>query len=98
MISSAIRTKRGRPNPSYEICVHCEEKAARQVKLPQVYRKQEKLIVIDNVPMMLCDNCGQSYIDGPTWKAIDLVLAEPGSRTQKRSIEVADFTSSGEKP
>ena len=98
MIPLAARKKRGRANPDYEICVHCDEKAARQVKLPQVYRKKDKLIVIDNVPMMLCDNCGQSYVNGQTWKAIDLVLAEPRSHTQMQTIEVADLTLSGTKP
>ena len=82
------RTKRGRPNPNYQTCAHCNQGFARLVKLPQVYQRGKQLTVIENVPMMLCDNCGQSYVTSDTWKGIDEVLAHPAKFTKNNLFQL----------
>ncbi len=64
---------------------------ARLVKLPQVYQRGAQMTIIENVPIMLCDSCGQSLVTGKTWKAIDEVLAHPAKYGKEQNIFVASL-------
>lgn len=88
---STERKKAGRPNPAYQVCIHCGVQRARLVRLPQVYSRGEQMVVIENVPMMLCDSCGQSYISSEVWGAIDRVLACPDRYARQKTVKVAEL-------
>jgi len=47
------------------------------------------MIVIENVPTYVCDNCRQSYITAEISRAIDEVLAHPEQQTTRREVSVA---------
>jgi len=47
------------------------------------------MIVIENVPTYVCDNCRQSYITAETSRTIDEVLAHPEQQTTRREVSVA---------
>ena len=91
LMKSNRTKKRGRPDAQYETCVHCQEPMARWVKLSRAYKKNRKLIVIEDVPIALCDNCGLSFISDETQKKIDEILANPKKYTQEKEFLVADF-------
>ena len=86
------RIKRGRPNANYQVCLYCSQEFAHRVALPQVFNQKGELTIIEDVPMMMCDNCGQSYIDLATARQIDEVLESPQKYTKNKSIKVASFT------
>jgi YgiT-type zinc finger domain-containing protein len=71
------------------ICVHCGEEAARAVQLPQAYQQGNDLILIENVPMKLCESCGQSYLEGVTLDEISKVLQAPAQYTESQMVKVA---------
>lgn len=56
------------------------------------FRSGEELIVIEKVPTMICDNCGQSYFLSPAWKFVNEVLKHPDKHTEKRMVKVATFS------
>ena len=41
---------------------------------------------------MVCDNCGQSYLEGPALEIVGQILAAPAAYTQMRSVAVAVLT------
>ncbi len=48
-----------------------------------------RLLVIENVPTYVCDNCHESYLTAATSRAIDEVLAHPDQHTVRREVSVA---------
>ena len=47
------------------------------------------MIIIENVPTFVCDNCRESYITAEVSRAIDEILANPDQYTSLREISVA---------
>ena len=71
-------------------CDICGFESARIRHIPRSYGKGNKLLVIENVPVINCPNCGESYISAKTAKTIDLLRqTEP---IEKRSLPVALFS------
>ncbi len=71
------------------ICIHCGEEAARSVTLPQAYQQGNELILIENVPMKICESCGQSYLEGMILDEISKVLKAPALYTEQQLVKVA---------
>lgn len=55
------------------------------------YGKGANLLVIENVPVISCPNCGESYLTAQTLHAIDQIKRERQQRTHTRLVAVADF-------
>jgi len=79
---------RKRRNPAYE-CEYCGVKAARKARLNHTFGRLPNLIVIANVETMVCDNCGQSYLEGPALEMVGDVLARPAAYTHPQAVSVA---------
>jgi len=47
------------------------------------------MIVIENVPTFVCDNCHESYITAEVSRAIDEIPAHPDQYTSPREVSVA---------
>ncbi len=81
------KTAPARP-PTYE-CEYCGEQAARKVRLNHTFGRLPKLVVIANVETMVCDNCGQSYLEGPALERVGEILACPAAHTQPQALDLA---------
>lgn len=86
-----LKRKRGVRNVTLTECSYCGEIAAREVTISQSFRSGEELIVIEKVPTMICDSCGQSYLHSPSWKFVNEVLKHPDKHTKKRMVKVATY-------
>lgn len=85
------KRKRGVRNVTLVECSYCGEIAAREVAMAQTYRSGDNLIVIEKVPTMICDSCGQSYLHSPSWKFVNEVLKHPDKHTKERMVKVATY-------
>ncbi len=83
-----MKQKRQRKNPA-EICSFCGEQAARPYLKNQTFGQGARMIVIENVPTFVCDNCHESYITAEVSRAIDEILAHPDQYTSPREVSVA---------
>lgn len=73
-----------------EICEICGGKA--QIKyVTRSYGKGANLLVIENVPVMSCANCGESYLTAETLHEIARIKLHRKSFAKKRNVEVAEF-------
>lgn len=72
-------------------CENCGFKAARVVKRPQVLGRGIKMILVDNVPVIACRNCGESYMTGKTIHSLDKMRLEQKSESANRKVDVAEF-------
>lgn len=73
------------------ICDICGVKAAREVKRPQVLGRGERMILVDNVPVIACKNCGESYMTSATMHKLDNIRIKQKETVIKRKIAVAEF-------
>jgi len=69
-----------------EPCDFCDGRL-RPRRVRVVRSRGRKLIVIDNVPATVCDQCGMRYYDAPVVRSMEALLKRSGAR--KRTIKVA---------
>jgi YgiT-type zinc finger domain-containing protein len=55
------------------------------------YGKGENLLVIENVPVISCPHCGESYLTADTLHEIERIKLHRKNLASKRSVPVATF-------
>jgi YgiT-type zinc finger domain-containing protein len=73
------------------ICDICGQEGARVRHVSRSYGKGEGLLVIENVPVISCPNCGESYLTAETLHEIERIKLHRQSFAQERPVSVAVF-------
>lgn len=73
------------------LCELCGDKGARIRKIARTYGKGKNLIVIENIPVVTCPHCGESYIEAETLHEIERIKLRKGKFPVKRSVPVVNF-------
>jgi len=84
--------KRSKKRTPTHICEFCNTKSARKVKLNHTFGSGARMVVVSNVETMVCDNCGQRYVEGKALKILDKILASPETYATVKMVPVADFS------
>ncbi len=74
------------------ICDICGKEGARIRQLTRSYGKGEELFVIENVPVISCPHCGESYLTAETLHEIERIKRHRHNMAIERSVPVANFT------
>ncbi len=75
------------------ICTICGQEDARVRYLSRSYGKGKTLLVIENVPVVSCSNCGESYLAAETLHEVDRIRRERQSYAVERPVAVASLKS-----
>lgn len=73
------------------ICDVCGQGNARIRHISRSYGKGKTLLVIENVPVISCPDCGESYLTAETLHQIDRIKRDRKTLTIERPVEVATF-------
>ena len=73
------------------ICDICDKEGARIRHVARNYGKGENLLVIENVPVVSCPHCGESYLTAETLHEIERIKLHRKNIATKRPVAVADF-------
>ena len=73
------------------ICDMCGKDGARVLKVTEAYGKRKDLLVIENIPMISCPHCGESYFTAETLHEIERIKLHRKSFAEQRPVEVAPF-------
>lgn len=73
------------------VCSFCGQLAAREALRPQVFGQGECLLVVENVPTLNCDNCGETYFTGATLDELERILGNQTDIAVVRPVQVAQF-------
>jgi YgiT-type zinc finger domain-containing protein len=73
------------------ICDICGHKRAHVRRVAETYGKGKNLLVIENIPMVSCPDCGQSYFTAETLHEIERIKLHQKSFAVERPVEVAKF-------
>jgi len=73
------------------ICEICGKEGARVRRVARTYGKGKDILVIENVPVVTCPHCGESYLDAETLHEIERIKLHKKSFAEKRPVPVAHF-------
>ena len=73
------------------ICDICGKEGARIRKVTEAYGKGKDLLLIENIPMISCPNCGESYFTADTLHEIERIRLHRKNFAEERPVEVAAF-------
>ncbi|MCU0567136.1 MAG: type II toxin-antitoxin system MqsA family antitoxin [Oculatellaceae cyanobacterium Prado106] len=73
------------------LCDICGQTHAKLRHVSRAYGKGDDLLIIENIPMISCPDCGESYFTADTLHEIDRIKANRQSLTVEQSVEVASF-------
>lgn len=73
------------------ICDICGQEGARIRKVTETYGKGKNLLIIENIPMVSCTRCGESYFTAETLHEIERIRLHRKSFSVERPVEVARF-------
>ncbi len=73
-------------------CDVCGEKGAQIRRVSRSYGKGANLFVVENVPVVSCPHCGESYLTAETLHEIERIKLHRKALAQERCIAVATFS------
>ena len=72
-------------------CDICGKSGARIRRTTRSYGRGEKLFVIENVPVVVCPHCGESYLTAETLHEIERLKLHRKKLAQERCIDIVAF-------
>ena len=73
------------------ICDICGHEGAEIRRVARSYGKGERLLVIENVPVVSCPHCGESYMTADTMHEIERIKLHRRSFAVERPVSVAEY-------
>lgn len=72
-------------------CDFCDSEQARIIHISRSYGKNEELFVIENIPLISCSQCGESYFTAETLHQIETIKKQKNKFSVTRPIPVASL-------
>ncbi|MDP1714210.1 MAG: type II toxin-antitoxin system MqsA family antitoxin [Anaerolineales bacterium] len=73
------------------ICDICGKQGAKVRHVSRSFGKGADLLVIENVPVVSCPHCGESYLTAETLHEIERIKLHRKTMTESRRVAVAEF-------
>ncbi|MCI0519454.1 MAG: type II toxin-antitoxin system MqsA family antitoxin [Chloroflexi bacterium] len=77
------------------ICDICGKEGARVRRISRSYGQGAALLVIENIPVVSCPHCGETYLTADTLHEIERIKLHRKNFAQERNVPVAVFTETG---
>jgi len=74
------------------VCDICGREGVRIRRVVRTYGKGKDLLVIENIPVVSCPHCGESYLTAETLHEIERLKLHRKSLAVERPVEVVNFT------
>ena len=73
------------------ICDVCGKDGVRLIHVTKSYGKEESLLIIENVPVISCPHCGESYLTARTLREIENIKRNRTDIAVERRVPVTVF-------
>jgi len=73
------------------ICDICGNKQAQIRHVTRSYGKGQRLLVIENIPIISCAKCGESYMTAETMHEIERIKLHRKNFATDRPVSVAEY-------
>ena len=74
------------------ICDNCGREGARIRKVTRTYGRGKDLLLIENVPVVSCPNCGESYLTAETLHEIERLKLHRRNLAIQRPVKAVAFS------
>lgn len=73
------------------VCDICGKTGARIRRISRTYGRGKNLLVIENIPVVSCSHCGESYLTAQTLHEIERLKLHRKNLAIERPVEVVSF-------
>lgn len=73
------------------ICDLCGKKGTRERRITRSYGRGSNLLVIEQVPVITCPHCGESYLTAVTLHELENIKRHRRELAATRAVAVANF-------
>jgi len=73
------------------VCDICGREGTRIRRVVRTYGQGKDLLVIENIPVVSCPHCGESYLTAETLHEIERLKLHRKSLAVERPVEVVSF-------
>lgn len=73
-------------------CDICGKDGAKVRRVTRSYGKGKRLLVIENVPVVSCPNCGENYLTAETLHEIERLKIHKDTLARERPVRTLEFT------
>ncbi len=77
-------------NKNFLVCDICGDQSAYVRKINRTYGRGRNILVIENIPVVSCRHCGESYFEPETIRALER-LKRNRKLAKTRSVAVASL-------
>ena len=77
--------------PELTTCTICGKPGGKMRRVSRSYGKGDSLLVSENIPVISCPNCGESYLTAETLHEIERIKLHRQAMAEERSVPVAVF-------
>jgi YgiT-type zinc finger domain-containing protein len=77
------------------ICDICGKEGAKNRTIAESYGKGDNILIIENVPVISCPHCAESYLTAETLHEIEYIKSHRAELAVKRSVEFVNFVNIG---
>jgi YgiT-type zinc finger domain-containing protein len=81
------------PQKKTLVCDVCGKAGAKPRRVSRSYGQGATLLVIENVPVISCPHCGETYLTADTLHELERLKTHRRSLASKRSVPVLAFAS-----
>lgn len=74
------------------ICECCGKGEARKRHVTRSYGEGNSLLIVEDVPVITCPDCGQSYLTAETLHEIERIKRHRRNIATERTVPVVKFT------
>jgi len=79
-------------------CPHCKKLTYAGVVRTNIWKGEERLVIVEDIPAQLCEQCGEQYYDELTTETLRALMEDLGSATPVRLMEVPVYSLEGRIP
>jgi YgiT-type zinc finger domain-containing protein len=73
------------------ICDICGTEGVKIRRISRAYGHGKDLLIVENIPIISCPHCGESYLSAETLHQIEEIKRNRQSWAIERPVEVASF-------
>lgn len=81
--------------PLETTCISCGSSHVRTVHVRSAFWQGERLVVVEGIPALVCDNCGEQFYEETTDRAIGALRAQgfpPQQATGEMRVPVFSYS------
>jgi YgiT-type zinc finger domain-containing protein len=73
------------------VCDVCGREGARIRRIARAYGKGKNMLIIENIPVVSCPHCGESYLTADTLHEVERLKLHRKSLAVERPVGVVSF-------